>query len=68
MNRDIASMRGFTRTGARSGLIITYATAPDSVASDGDRRNSPFTEAFLKNIAVPDVHVRQMLFRVQSEV
>ncbi|WP_454622375.1 caspase family protein [Bradyrhizobium cenepequi] len=67
-NRDVASTRGFTRMRVRSGLIITYATAPDSVASDGDGRNSPFTQAFLKNIAVPDVDVRQMLFKVQSEV
>lgn len=67
-SRDVASTRGFTRMSPHSGLIITYATAPDSVASDGDRRNSPFTEAFLKNIAVPDVDVRQMLFRVQSDV
>ncbi|WP_312016604.1 caspase family protein [Bradyrhizobium japonicum] len=66
--RDAGSTRGFARIDARSGLIITYATAPDSVASDGNGRNSPFTQAFLKNIGAPDVDVRQMLFRVQSDV
>jgi hypothetical protein len=30
---------------ARSGLIITYATAPNDVAGDGIGRNSPFTKA-----------------------
>jgi hypothetical protein len=67
-NRDVASTRGFARVDARNGLIITYATAPDSVASDGNGHNSTFTQAFLKNIAVPDVDIRQMLFRVQSDV
>jgi uncharacterized caspase-like protein len=68
-NRDVSSTRGFSRIDARSGLVITYATAPNDVASDGDGgRNSPFTSAFLKNIATPDMDVRQMLFRVQSDV
>ena len=67
-NRDVASTRGFVRMDARSGLIITYATAPNDVAADGIGRNSPFTQAFLKNISVPDMDIRQVLFRVQSEV
>jgi branched-chain amino acid transport system substrate-binding protein len=67
-NRDAASTRGFARIDARNGLIITYATAPDSVASDGNGRNSPFTQAFLKNVAVSNVEVRQMLYQVQSDV
>ncbi|WP_454620435.1 caspase family protein [Bradyrhizobium cenepequi] len=67
-NRDVAATKGFTRMDARSGLIITYATAPNDVAADGQGRNSPFTQAFLKNIAAPDMDIRQVLFRVQSEV
>jgi invasion protein IalB len=67
-NRDVGSTRGFSRIDARSGLIITYATAPNDVAADGNGRNSPFTKAFLNNIALPDVDIRQLLFRVQSEV
>jgi invasion protein IalB len=67
-NRDVSSTRGFSRIDARSGLIITYATAPNDVAADGSGRNSPFTKAFLNNIALPDVDIRQLLFRVQSEV
>jgi invasion protein IalB len=67
-NRDVSSTRGFSRIDARSGLIITYSTAPNDVAADGSGRNSPFTKAFLNNIALPDVDIRQLLFRVQSEV
>ena len=67
-NRDAAQSRGFSRIDARSGLLVTYATAANDVASDGDGRNSPFTKAFLKNVVTPDLEVRQMLYRVQSDV
>jgi uncharacterized caspase-like protein len=67
-NRDAASTRGFSRISARSGLLVTYATAADQVASDGTGRNSPFTKAFLNDIVIPDLEVRQMLYRVQSDV
>jgi invasion protein IalB len=67
-NRDASSTRGFSRIDARSGLVITYATAPNDVAADGNGRNSPFTQAFLKNVVTPDLDIRQMLFRVQSDV
>ena len=67
-NRDAALSRGFSRIDARSGLVVTYATAPNDVAADGDGRNSPFTTAFLKHIVMPDLDVRQMLFRVQNDV
>jgi uncharacterized caspase-like protein len=66
-NRDVTSTRGFARV-TRSGLIITYATAPNDVAADGTGRNSPFTQAFLNDVGLPDLDVRQMLFRVQSDV
>lgn len=68
-SRDAAGTRGFTRIEPQSGLIITYATAANDVASDGiGGRNSPFTQAFLKNIVAPDTDIRQVLFRVQSDV
>jgi len=67
-NRDAALTRGFARIAGRSGLIITYATEPNEVASDGDGRNSPFTKAFLSNIMTPDLDVRTVLFNVQREV
>jgi invasion protein IalB len=67
-NKDAGSTKGFSRIDARNGLVIAYATAPNDVAADGSGRNSPFTQAFLKGIVTPDVELRQMLFRVQSEV
>jgi branched-chain amino acid transport system substrate-binding protein len=67
-NRDVASTRGFSRIDARSGLIVTYSTAPGQVAADGTGRHSPFTEAFLRNVGTPDMEVRQMLNQVQRDV
>jgi branched-chain amino acid transport system substrate-binding protein len=67
-DRDASSTRGFSRIEVRSGLLVTYATTANSVASDGDGRNSPFTRAFLDNVATPDLEIRQMLYKVQGEV
>jgi formylglycine-generating enzyme required for sulfatase activity len=51
-----------------SGLLVAYATQANETALDGKGRNSPFTEAFIKNVADPDTDIRQMFFRVQDEV
>ncbi|WP_454620422.1 caspase family protein [Bradyrhizobium cenepequi] len=67
-DRDAAQTRGFSRIEQRGGLVVTYATTANNVASDGEGRNSPFTKAFLKYIATPDLEIRQMLNRVQSDV
>ena len=67
-NRDVASTRGIARIETRSGLVIAYATAPNDVAADGTGRNSPFAQAFLKNVVMPDVDVIKMLSNVQREV
>jgi peptidylprolyl isomerase len=67
-DRDAGSTRGFSRIEVRSGLLVTYATAANTVAADGDGRNSPFTRAFLDNVATPDLEIRQMLYKVQSDV
>jgi uncharacterized caspase-like protein len=66
--RDAAVSKGFARIDPRGGLLLAYATAPNSTAADGSGRNSPFTRAFLDNLKRPNLEVRQMLFRVQSDV
>ncbi|MDK9697685.1 MAG: caspase family protein [Siculibacillus sp.] len=50
------------------GSVIIYATDPGNVALDGDGRNSPFTEAFLKNAPEPGVEISRMVKRVRHEV
>ncbi len=48
--------------------IIVYATDPGSVAQDGDGRNSPFTKAFIEQVAVPGQDIAVTLKRVTSAV
>jgi uncharacterized caspase-like protein len=67
-NRDALTTRGLNRVSAGSGLLVAYATQANDVANDGIGRNSPFTAAFLKHVATPDLDLRQMLFNVQDEV
>jgi uncharacterized caspase-like protein len=68
LTRDGSISRGFQRIDVRNGLVVVYSTASNSVAADGDGRNSPFTKVFLRDVAMPGLEFREMLFRVQSDV
>jgi hypothetical protein len=50
------------------GTMIAYATRPESVAFDGEGRNSPFTTALLKHIATPGVDIGALMRRVRADV
>jgi TPR repeat protein len=50
------------------GSVIVYATDPGNVALDGEGRNSPFTEAFLKNAPRPGIEISRLIKRVRYEV
>lgn len=50
------------------GSVIVYATDPGNVALDGEGRNSPFTEAFLKNAPQPGLEISRMIKRVRLDV
>jgi hypothetical protein len=53
---------------AAHGLLIAYATAPGSVASDGTGRNGTYTKHLLQYMTVPDLPVEQMLKQVRLAV
>ncbi len=59
----LAEMRG---EGAE--MVIGYATAPGTVASDGDGRHSPYTAALLKYLEQPGLEVGTLFRRVRAEV
>jgi uncharacterized caspase-like protein len=64
-----AATRGLAPMKNPSGLIIAYATQHGETAADSaSARNSPFTAALLNNIAMPGLDVKEMLFKVRSEV
>ncbi len=61
--------RGLARVRNPEGLILAYATQYMATARDGPPNDdSPFTAALLANIATPGLDVKDLFFRVGSEV
>ena len=60
--------KGLAQMDAPSGSLIVYATAPGSVAADGDGRNGIFTQNLLSYLDTPDLEVGQMLRKVRVSV
>jgi len=63
-----SSNRGLARVVAPSGSIVAYATAPGSVAADGEGRNSIYTEYLLKNIVEPGLKIEDIFKNVRIAV
>jgi len=59
---------GLAPMDAPKGSLISFATAPGSVAADGDGRNGTFTKHLLQQINVPNLEVGQMMRRVRAGV
>lgn len=60
--QGLASVRG------ASGTMIAYATAPDSVARDGQGRNGLYTSELLNAIRSPGVRLEDIFMRVRVAV
>jgi len=60
--------RGLARMDAPTGTFIAYATAPGSVAADGDGRNGIFTKHLLKNMKSPGLSIERVLKLTRNEV
>lgn len=66
-NRE--SKNGLAEMSAPSGTIIAYATRPNETATDGNgHRNSPYTEAFLTTLEIPNLNITEFLDSVGSRV
>ncbi len=60
---------GLAQMDAPAGTLIAFATAPGSVAQDGEAGgNGLYTGALLKHISAPGVAVEQMFKRVRVDV
>ena len=59
---------GLAEVRSAIGSYVIYATDPGNVALDGDGRNSPFTEAFLKVAPQPGVAISTMTMRIRDAV
>ncbi len=60
--------RGLTAVDAARGGLIAYATAPGSVAADGEGANGPYTEELAKAMAVPGLKIEEVFKRVTDAV
>lgn len=58
----LASVKG------ASGTFIAYATAPDSVAADGDGRNGLYTSQLLNAMRIPGARIEDVFKRVRINV
>ncbi|OIN98141.1 MAG: hypothetical protein AUJ49_13800 [Desulfovibrionaceae bacterium CG1_02_65_16] len=60
--------QGLARMDAPTGSLVAYATAPNSVASDGGGKNGLFTKYLLQNIGTPGITIEEMFKRVRIGV
>jgi len=66
--RDLPRTQGLAPPERTNGMVIVYSTQADDVAHDGLGRNSPFSQAFLKELAVPGVEVGVLFRHVEEDV
>ena len=60
--------RGLARMDSISGSLIAYATAPGSIAEDGNGRNGVYTSALLQHLSNPNQSLTDMFNQVGLEV
>jgi hypothetical protein len=60
--------RGLAKMDAPKGSLVAYATAPGSVAADGEGRNGIYTKYLLKYISNPNLKVEEVLKQVRVDV
>jgi formylglycine-generating enzyme required for sulfatase activity/uncharacterized caspase-like protein len=68
--RSYGDARGLARLEIKApDTLVVFATRPNTIAADGQgRRNSPFTEAFLENVAAPGIEIEVLMKRVTASV
>ncbi len=60
--------RGLAAMDAARGTLVAYATAPGSVALDGDGGNGVYTAELLKVLDLPDLKAEDVFKRVRANV
>lgn len=68
VSRSIETGSGLAQTQGAAGMLIAYATAPDTVALDGLGNHSPFTQALLEWVDLPGLEVGRLFRRVRERV
>ncbi len=65
---SLGSTTGLARMDAPKGSLVAYATAPGSVAADGDGENGIYTKHLIRNIEKPGMTVENVLKNVRIAV
>ena len=68
LSRNVDTGGGLAQTQGAAGMLIAYATAPDTVALDGQGNHSPFSQALLEWMDQPDIEVGRLFRRVRERV
>ncbi len=63
-----STARGLAHTQAATGTLIAYATAPGSVAADGDARNGLYTKHLVRSIKDTDGDILRVFQNVRTWV
>ncbi|MEP4876931.1 MAG: caspase family protein [Tateyamaria sp.] len=66
--RSAGIKRGLAVIRTPGDMLVTFATLPNTVASDGADENSPFATALSQHIGTPDVEVSVLMKRVTADV
>ena len=67
-NRGASMTRGLAKIERSQGMLIAYSTQSNAVAADGNGRNSPFTDALVREMQVPGLEVATVFRRVAINV
>jgi hypothetical protein len=67
-NRGGEISRGLARIDRTQGMLIAYATQANAVAADGTGRNSPFTNALVREMQEPGIEVGALFRHVAVSV
>ena len=60
--------KGLAQINAPSGTLVAYATAPGSVAADGEGANGLYTEKLVRHICTPGLTIETVFKRVREGV
>src|SRR5262249_51246547 len=63
-----ATERGLVRVEPGDNVMVAYSARDGTTASDGQGRNSPFTQALLKNLETPGLEIRFLFANVRDDV
>lgn len=63
-----SAARGLALVDAPQGTLVAYATAPGSVAADGDRGQGTYTAALVRHLSTPGLPVESVFKAVRRDV